>query len=224
MAQLKPEQIEEYKAIYKKQYGEDLTDAEAAEQGRRLVSFLKLMIEYATTQKGRERRLEKEPQGFHLDDGKIYSCGICHDSISNRQSWYDKDGLKCMNCQRALDRRVIPKSVCTDRDSWLAGWELTTKYDIHPNTLRKLVRQGAIKVRNITTESGAVHYQVFLKKDNWEFLKEHKAVDKSEPLRLEEKRASESITQANSKKVSRDLPLDGRTDQFIMESETKKRS
>lgn len=37
--------IDKYKKIYKKVYKEDITDAEAREQGERLVRFFKILID-----------------------------------------------------------------------------------------------------------------------------------------------------------------------------------
>lgn len=36
--------IQEYKNIFKKEYGQDLTDEEAREQGERLLKFFELLI------------------------------------------------------------------------------------------------------------------------------------------------------------------------------------
>lgn len=36
--------IQEYKEIFKKEYGQDLTDAEAREQGERLLKFFEILI------------------------------------------------------------------------------------------------------------------------------------------------------------------------------------
>lgn len=36
--------IQEYKDIFKKEFGQDLTDAEAREQGERLVKFFEILI------------------------------------------------------------------------------------------------------------------------------------------------------------------------------------
>lgn len=42
---LSQKSIDRYKKIYKKVYKEDVTDAEAREQGERLVRFFKILIE-----------------------------------------------------------------------------------------------------------------------------------------------------------------------------------
>ena len=36
--------VQEYKKIFKEKYGQDLTDAEAREQGERLVKFFEILI------------------------------------------------------------------------------------------------------------------------------------------------------------------------------------
>lgn len=43
MSQLSQQAIEEYKAIYKKEYGKDITDAEADEQGMKLIRLFKII-------------------------------------------------------------------------------------------------------------------------------------------------------------------------------------
>jgi len=42
---LSQKSIDKYKKIYKKVYKEDITDAEAREQGDRLIRFSKILIE-----------------------------------------------------------------------------------------------------------------------------------------------------------------------------------
>lgn len=42
---LSQKSIDKYKKIYKKVYKEDITDAEAREQGERLVRFFKILID-----------------------------------------------------------------------------------------------------------------------------------------------------------------------------------
>jgi len=43
MPRLSQQAIEEYKAIYKKEFGEDITDAEAEEQGMKLLRLFKII-------------------------------------------------------------------------------------------------------------------------------------------------------------------------------------
>jgi hypothetical protein len=52
-----PEKLEEFKAIYKKEFGKDLTDAEALEKGTRVLRLMELIYkpmtkaDYEETQK-----------------------------------------------------------------------------------------------------------------------------------------------------------------------------
>jgi len=47
--------IQEYKDIFKKEFGQDLTDAEAKEQGERLVLFFKTLIDIDQREKNKSR-------------------------------------------------------------------------------------------------------------------------------------------------------------------------
>jgi hypothetical protein len=49
--------IQEFKDIFKKEYGQDLTDAEAREQGERLVKFFEILIRV-------DRRTRKNKYGI----------------------------------------------------------------------------------------------------------------------------------------------------------------
>ncbi len=156
MVQLKPEQVEEFKRIYKKAHGKELTDEEAWEGARSLARLAEIAFDAYVEDTRRKQRLEKEPKGYHLEEGRTYTCCICHDSISGQQTWYDKSGIKCLLCQRAIDRRVIPRSACTNRDSWVPAWMITRDLHIHTSTIQKYIRTGELKARNILE---AVNYE-----------------------------------------------------------------
>lgn len=177
MYQLKPEQVEEFKRIYKESNpGKELTDEEAWEGARSLAQLAEIALDSYIEDTRRKQRLEKEPKGFHLEEGDAYSCCICHDSISGQQTWYDQSGIKCMLCQRAIDRRIIPRSVCTNRDSWVPAWMITRDLGIRTSTIQKYIRTGELKVRDVLNDDGKVHYQVFLLKENQEFIKQHQPI------------------------------------------------
>lgn len=170
MRELSQKEIEDYKQIYKKEYGKEISDEEAREAVQNLVRFADLIYELAMKDAMRKKRLEKEPKGFHLTDG-VYNCLICYQTIENEQTWYDKNGIKCMSCQKALDNNVIPQYVCKNRDSWLADWELKSKFGIHLATVRKMARENKLKARTIYDENGGAHLQLFIIKEN-RFLQE----------------------------------------------------
>ncbi len=163
--QISDKMIQEFKEIYKKKTGKELDNSEAAEQARSLLRFVEIMYECAQDESAKQRRLKKEPEGFHLTDG-TYNCLICHCSITGESSWYDQLGPKCLICQRAVKDGIIPAFVCKNRDSWYADWELKNKFGISGPTARKLIRKGELKARIIMANNGSPYEYVFLKKEN----------------------------------------------------------
>lgn len=158
--------LDEYKRLHRERFGEDITDAEARESAGRLLGLMEILFDAAVEEQRRLKRLEKEPKGFHLLDGKHYNCLICHRLITDHETWWTKEGTKCLDCQLAIDKRIIPKSVCKNRDSWYASWQLTHEFELHSSTIGKMIREGTLKPREIKTESGTLHERIFLKKDN----------------------------------------------------------
>lgn len=159
--------IDEYKEIFKKDYGTELTDTEATEGAQRLMGFFEVIYEMSLREARRKKRLEKEPKGFNLEeDGNVYSCIVCHASISGKTGWWDLNGQKCLTCQKAVDNGIIPATVCKDRDSWYASWELKSRFGIHPSTVSKLIREKKLKARNLKTTNGESYFQIFLAKEN----------------------------------------------------------
>lgn len=170
--------IEEFKEIYKKEYGKELNDAEASEAANNLVNFYKLLWDISIKEVKRERRLKKEPEGFHLTDG-TYSCSVCGRSITGEEDWYDEWGIKCLLCQKAVKEKIIPGFVCKNHDSYYKTWELKDEFKIHPQTARKLIRQGELKARIVTTEDGKPHEYIFLKKENPHLISKYSPERKS---------------------------------------------
>lgn len=166
MGELSEKAIEEYREIFKREYGKELSDKEAREGAQNLLSLAELLLNLAQEDFSRKQRLKKERKGFHLEEGKIYNCLICHSTISGKDSWWDLGGPKCLICQKAVDTKVIPKMLGKKRDSWYASWELKDKFGIHHASIKKLVREGKLRSRTILYEDGRTHFQVFLKKEN----------------------------------------------------------
>jgi hypothetical protein len=156
--------LNEYKEIYKKEYGKDLSDAEARDQADRLLQVYKILWDGYVTDLKRQQRLKKEPDGFTLDG--TYTCNICHCNVGAGENWYSRWGITCLTCLRALKDGVVPGFVCKHRKSWYAMWELKSDFGIHPQTARKMIRIGELKARIILTVSGQPHEYVLLKKEN----------------------------------------------------------
>lgn len=163
--QLSEERIEEFKRIYKEEYNKELSDKEAFEAATNLANFAQLLFECAQRDHRRKLKLEESPNGYHLPEGEIYTCFICHNNISGETSWYSKHGITCMVCKKALDDKVIPTSVMKDRNSWMAMWELKDKLGLHHSTVQKMIRTGELKAR-IIKNGEHDYFWVFLKEEN----------------------------------------------------------
>ncbi len=130
-------------------------------------NFAEVIYEQAKRHYFRKQKLKKSPKGIHLEeDGSIFNCLICHRQISGKEGWWDEDGQRCMDCQRAIKEKLIPRSVLKDRDSWYADWELKSKFNIHPSTVRKLAREGKLKARLLRDKNGNIYEHIFIKKEN----------------------------------------------------------
>ena len=145
--EISKKRLEEFRKIWKEEYGQDLSDKETYEYASSLARFAEILFKQAKIDYQRKERLKKEPKGFHLEGG-LYNCFICHAYISNKETWYDKYGIKCLNCQRAQEKKIIPKSAVKNSESWLASWELKDKFGLHSQTVRKLIREDKLKSRD----------------------------------------------------------------------------
>jgi len=161
--------VEEFKQIFEKKYGKKLSNQEACKSASNLLNFYKVLYDCAVKEEIKKEKLKKHPKGFHLDDG-VYNCLVCHRQVTGKESWWDLLGPKCLNCQSAIDKKIIPKYICENRDSWYAMWELKSKLGIHHATARKMIREGKLKARIIKDEAGRDYFYVFLAEDNRKLL------------------------------------------------------
>lgn len=162
---LPDQSIKEFQEIYEKEYGKKISWAEASDQANNLLELYKVLMDIELREQRRKLRLKDEPRGFHVDDG-TYDCCVCRQGVTGDHSWYDKHGLKCMDCQKALEKHQIPASVCKNKDSWYAMWEFEYYFGVKSATIRKFVRQGKLKMRTVPREGGGTHLELLLIKDN----------------------------------------------------------
>lgn len=165
MVSLSDESIKEFQVLFKKEYGKDLTMQEASDAAYNLVGFFDTLIKIEAREMERKHRLITEPEGFHIYDG-TYNCRICHVGVTGDNSWYDQYGVKCLTCQKATKKGIIPPIVFENRKSWYALWELKDKFGIHSATARKMVRNGDLKAIIIETAERNPYYYIFLAKEN----------------------------------------------------------
>lgn len=129
----------------------------------------------------RNRRLEKEPNGYMLNEpDHNYPCHVCGQHTEGK-AWWDKWGLKCLDCQRNVDERVIPPEVAKEHDTWIKDSDFQYDYGIHPATRDKLIRQGVIKARKLKRAEGISYFTVYLIDENKEFFAKYPKKPKEMP-------------------------------------------
>lgn len=146
-----------------------------------LVQLARLFGEHDGIEAMRKRRLEKEPDGFLLNDGKVgYTCGVCYESISGDNTWWDLKGIRCLDCQRNLKEGAVPLEIFEDDygyDVVVKGWQLKSNYGIHPATVRKLHRDGTLKGRDLKRKDGTVYETLYIISENKDFFDKHPKLD-----------------------------------------------
>ncbi len=170
--ELSNERIQEMKDLLEKNKGRKFTWQEASEEAHNLAGLAELCFDLWKKDIQRKKKLKEFPKGFDLEsDG--YSCSICRYSAS----WYDKHGIKCMTCQKAIDRKEIPATLGKNKGSWYSRYDLQSYFNIKGPTLNSWIKKGILKARNITNTDNKVHLQVFLIKDNKDTLPPKKLVE-----------------------------------------------
>jgi len=114
---LTDEQIKEFQDIYEKEKGKKISKKEATEAAYNLIGFFKVLYDCEMRDRRLKGKLKKNPKGFYIEEGETYSCLVCGRYITGKEGWYDKYGNKCLICQNALDKKVIPGYICRNRDS-----------------------------------------------------------------------------------------------------------
>lgn len=112
-----------------------------------------------------EVRLEHEPQGFVFSaDGRI--CKLCMGGGSG-DCWYDKKGMRCMDCQTACSKKIIPGYVFTDGKNkrHITETGLIVRYNADRKEIRKYIKEGVLKPRRID-HGKSPSTLVFLKSEN----------------------------------------------------------
>lgn len=168
--------VQEYKEIFKKEHGQDLTDSEAREQGERLVGFFEILYKQAQIEHRRKLRLKKEKiEGFFLEVNEgPYTCGICKETTPGNNIWWNLDGLRCRDCWRNIQKKVIPPLKYDNDDKiWIKEWQLQSDYSLHPATRGKLRREDLLKGRDLKRKNGTIYCTVYLVKENKEFFKKY---------------------------------------------------
>lgn len=174
--QLSDKRIQELKDIMEKESGKEVSWEDACEAGRNLAGLAELCFDHWQEDCRRKKKLEENPKGFVLD-GVGYTCFICGSGTHAGENWYDKWGIKCSICQRAIDRKEIPASLAKNKESWYTKYELERSFNLKGPALRSWIKKGIIKARTVTHDGKGVYVQLFLIKDNKDFLPPKKLVE-----------------------------------------------
>ena len=201
---LSDKSIKEFQKIFKKEYGKEISYKKAAESGERLVGLFKILYDCEIKDSQRKEKLKEFPNGYSLMDSSFYNCGICHSHIKDEQLWYDKWGIKCLACQNAVNKKIVPGEICHNNKLWYATWEFESYFKLKSLTVRKLERQGILNARTIPNTG----FKVFLIKENTDTLP-IKNIVKSRIVRVGENtvRSQDWYEFQNPKKVLRDYKI-----------------
>jgi hypothetical protein len=161
-------QIQEIKDILEKEHGREFTWDEANTALYSLKMFADITFKIYETEIKRKELLKSHPKGFYLEEGG--TCEICKTHAQKDKIWYDEFGVKCIACQNAINKKIIPTSIIKNKDSWYTKHELQTYFNIHGPDLKKYVKESLLKERLIIGEGGKIHFQLFLLKDNKDVL------------------------------------------------------
>lgn len=168
------ERIIEMQQTLEKAHGRPFSMAEAKQALWDIRQLAEILISYSMEQDKLKQRLKEHPKGFHIEHGGM--CPICMNAISSNGGWFDKYEAKCVICQDAVNERIIPGSVATNKESWYSEFDLEDRFNIKGVLLNSLIKQSVLKVRIIKGRTKKVHYRVFLIKDNKDVLPPKKLV------------------------------------------------
>lgn len=141
----------------------------AMEAAENLLHFAEVMAPMTQEHERLQRKLKEHPKGFHLEGGEGYTCAICFGHCSGEETWYDQYGVKCMECQAAVDCGAIPASCAEDRECYYSSWELERAFNVDRHAVRRWAKAGILKAR-VVKHKEHQDTQLFLLEDNKDTL------------------------------------------------------
>lgn len=155
----------------------------------------RLLAEMEITERLRKKRLEKEPEGFFLEDRESgYSCKLCSRGLRGSESWWNLDGIQCADCRRNVKEGIIPAEIINNHDLWIASWQFKSEFGLHSATISKMKRKGELIGRELKDSEGKTYFTVYMVEDNKKFFKKHKKTSSSnKKWKLVDKKGVEMI-------------------------------
>lgn len=163
--QLTDKDYERFKQSFEKEGIKYETEKEYREAINNLVAYAELAFDIAKEEYYRLQRLKDEPKGFlFLGEGR--TCTLCCRNIMG-DMWYDKWGQKCMDCQGAYNKKIVPGYVFKDRDNhrYITASTLSWQFKVPTQTINKLIRSGILKAR-VVPHNDYGSTVIFLRSEN----------------------------------------------------------
>lgn len=166
---LSDERVQEMKDIIEKDKGMEVSWSVAEDAAQNLAGFAELLFKLWLKDKEREKKLKEFPKGYTLE-GVGYSCFICGNSTPENGNWYDKWGIKCLICQGAIDRGEVPAWAAKHKEGWYSKYDLESRFNAKHHVVKKWIKEGFLKPCTVTRNIKGTHIQIFLLRDNKDFL------------------------------------------------------
>lgn len=99
----KKKQVDGMRAILEKQHGREVSSEEIESALRSIKALAGVFYELYAEESKKEELLKLNPKGYHLKDGGTSL--ICGNYVEGEKTWYDKHGLKCIYCQKAINKK-----------------------------------------------------------------------------------------------------------------------
>ncbi len=161
--------IQEMSELLKNQHGREFSWDESRKAVRDIQVLAEIISVIIEKEWNLQEKLKEFPKGYHLDES-YYRCEICGGCAKGENSWYDKYGIKCMICQLAINKKIIPAIIAKNKESWYSEYEMESNFNIQGTLLNKYIKQGIFKVRSILNTQNKLHLRLFLLRDNKDVL------------------------------------------------------
>lgn len=150
--------------------GREVTDKEVEEVAQFMRSLSHIALDQYLEESRREEKLHLFPDGYSFDkDG--FSCGICGLPAPINKSWYDKYGLKCEECQQAVNNGIIPGEITAQPDLYYSDQDLNRYFNLDDKAVNRWIKKGLLYPKVITKINGkGKHYRVFMLSEHAKLL------------------------------------------------------
>lgn len=122
--------------------GREVTDKEVEEVAQFMRSLAHIGLDQYLEESRREEKLQQFPDGYPFDKDGL-SCGICGLPAPINKSWYDKYGLKCEECQQAVNNGIIPGEITAHKDLYYSDYDLESYFNLDGKAVNRWIKKGS---------------------------------------------------------------------------------